>query len=686
MNTSISTLLRRSFILAFFLLTISFASGQELQKKVEHLEKEISQANSMKEKLHWMDSLTRVYFYSNPIPEEIQSHADKTIRFAAEHNLTGNVLPTYQNLIDYYNNTLGDLEKSREYFNKIEKDLPHFTDRKMVANLYVAGGDMYYYLKQLEKSNQMYDSAIVIGEKAGNPLGKANALLYKAGNFSDMGKFAEASLFLQDAIKTYESMQLKSGIMKAKNSLAVLYSQNDFFEEAEAERNQVIKLAEAVNNYDILYAAYGNTAVDAQKQGNLQKQQLYFNKALDALNNAGLPDFYKISLLANLVNTEIKLNNLPEAQKLFATLTALNEKEGNKHRVDVIMAEKELALALGNYPSAIALGKEYLAFRKEAKQVDGIRIALKFLADAYQRDGNSAKSLEHLNAYLALNDSISNRKNIQALTYYQTLYETQKRDNQIKSQQDNISLLETKNELKQKQLIFGLLSLGGIFGLFVMYRSRKFAIEKKKQQEQFSKNLIKITEEERKRISSELHDSIGQSLLLIKNRILLNPSDISNDISVVNNAIDEVRNISTALHPFQFEKLGLLKSIEYMVDQLQSHSKIFYNFESNTDFIEMPDYQKIYIYRIIQECLNNVEKHSQAEACQVQVTEHAQHFEFVVKDNGIGFDLTESADILNSLGMKTLKERTEIIGGKLLIDSEKNKGTIISLYFNKTKP
>ena len=675
--------LKIAFLPLALILNSFFLHAQNEQKTIAEIQKKIDQGKDISDKLMWMDSLTRVYFFMDPVPKEIETHAEKTFQLARENGRTGDVLRTYQNVMDYYNNRVGQPEKSLTYFKTIEKQLPDFKDQNTVANLYVVGGDMYYYLKQMEPSNRMYDSAIVVSDRVGNMIGKANALLYKAGNYSDLGKFAEASMMLQEAIRTFETMKNSGGIMKAKNSLAVLYSQNDFFKEARKERDEIIAMAEKENRYDILYSAYGNTAMDAEKQGNLAEQREYFQKSIDALDKSGLPEFYKISLVANLVRTEIKLNDMPEARRLFAELTALNNKDGGKHSVEVLMAEKELEAAKGNYARAIALGEEYLKLRQQTGQVDGIRNARKFLADTYPLAGNNAKSLEHLNAYTKLNDSISNRKNIQALTYYQTLYETEKRDNQIKSQKDNIALLETKNEMKQKQLIFGVSGLAALFGFVFLYRSRRFAIEKKNQQEQFSRNLIKITEDERKRISSELHDSIGQSLLLIKNRILLNPTDISKDISVVNDAIDEVRNISMALHPFQFEKLGLLKSIEYMIEKLQSHSMIFYNFESNTEFTEMPDYQKIYVYRIIQECLSNVEKHSQATACQVLIDEKDTNFIFQVKDNGVGFDLTESSEILNSLGMKTLKERTEIIGGKLLIDSVKEKGTTITLMIDK---
>ena len=82
---------------------------------------------------------------------------------------------------------------------------------------------------------------------------------------------------------------------------------------------------------------------------------------------------------------------------------------------------------------------------------------------------------------------------------------------------------------------------------------------------------------------------------------------------------------------------------------------------------------------MIQECLNNVEKHSKAKACNIIVENLNDSVLFQIKDIGIGFDVSENSEILNSLGLKTLKERTQIIGAQLSINSTKGKGTTIQI-------
>ena len=151
-------------------------------------------------------------------------------------------------------------------------------------------------------------------------------------------------------------------------------------------------------------------------------------------------------------------------------------------RGDIIMAEKDIAFADGDLIKARDLGEEYLEIRTSQQSADGIRAARKFLAEVYAELGNSEKSLEHLTAYTRLNDSLTNSKNIQALTYYQTLYETEKRDAQINAQQSSIQLLEAENTMRQRKWLFRVISLIGTFFVLYLYISRKNLIERKKQQ------------------------------------------------------------------------------------------------------------------------------------------------------------------------------------------------------------
>jgi signal transduction histidine kinase len=144
--------------------------------------------------------------------------------------------------------------------------------------------------------------------------------------------------------------------------------------------------------------------------------------------------------------------------------------------------------------------------------------------------------------------------------------------------------------------------------MIYLYCSLVFSTKARKIQEMFSQQLLRYQEDERQRIYRDLHDSIGQSLVLIKNKVQLeNEQSTSNMIS---DTLGEVRNISKQLHPALLEKLGLTASIKKIAKEADKNSDIFFDIQlSNIDDFFSKE-NELHIYRIIQEAINNLVKHA----------------------------------------------------------------------------
>lgn len=220
-----------------------------------------------------------------------------------------------------------------------------------------------------------------------------------------------------------------------------------------------------------------------------------------------------------------------------------------------------------------------------------------------------------------------------------------------------------------------ILFLLGIIGIWYIRQLKKRHLLK----EQFAAQLINTQESERSRIAKELHDSIGQKLLLLKNTLLLKKEKAGNDILLVEETIHEVREMSHNLHPFQFEKLGLEQSLHNIIDAFQKTSPIF--FSADIDPIEntIPKEKEIFIFRMLQECISNVIKHSQATACNLSVRKKEKIITFQLKDNGQGFDPELYHSSTSNLGLKTLEERAHYINAQLQITSKLQKGTTTTI-------
>ncbi len=304
------------------------------------------------------------------------------------------------------------------------------------------------------------------------------------------------------------------------------------------------------------------------------------------------------------------------------------------------------------------------------------------LSNIYYQLGDYQKSIDNKNEYLEIKDSIFNMSSANSLAYYQTLYETEKKEKELVEKNANIQLLEKDNEtFKKLSGIVGIVAIL-LFGLALLYRNQRDLKNKKDLQEKYSQDLLQSQEDERKRISNDLHDGLGQKLLIIKNKLISSGNNSAKVI--VEDTIEEVRRISKDLHPFQLQELGLTKAIEHTINQIDENTSLFISSKiENIDNLFLKE-QEINIYRIVQESLTNIIKHAEAEAGRVSVKKAGHDITISIKDNGIGFDFPNKYKDKKSLGLKTLVERTKFLNGQMKVQSGKGQGTLIEFIFPLT--
>ncbi|MCP9200876.1 PAS domain S-box protein [Gramella sp. GC03-9] len=198
-----------------------------------------------------------------------------------------------------------------------------------------------------------------------------------------------------------------------------------------------------------------------------------------------------------------------------------------------------------------------------------------------------------------------------------------------------------------------------------------------------SNEIIEAREKERKKIASELHDGITQYLGLIamnlKNLGLDFPQLQDNNrykstVSNLEEVINASRNLAHRIMPGSIEYLGLIPSVEELLENLQLNSSIQINFVYNKD-IKLASNLELQLFRIIQETVGNALKHSKASLIQVSITIQEKDLLLEVEDNGIGFDPGENFKV--GIGLLTIKDRVKKIEGKLDIISDQNGTKLI---------
>jgi len=227
-----------------------------------------------------------------------------------------------------------------------------------------------------------------------------------------------------------------------------------------------------------------------------------------------------------------------------------------------------------------------------------------------------------------------------------------------------------------------------LFIVSMIYISKIYNLQKeKKRQAQFSRKLIESQENERKRIAGELHDSLGQNLMIINNliqqyiiRTKEKPPELAQVEPEIKETIDEVRKISRNLHPHQLEQLGLSKAIESIAKKVSKISDI--KSKIDIDYIDddiNPDLW-IHVFRIVQEALTNVIKHSKANEVSLSIKNQFNVLVMKINDNGIGIHEVQqgiTSDQLSGFGLESIKERTRLLNAELLVTSPLNGGTSI---------
>ncbi|HEY6641044.1 PAS domain S-box protein [Povalibacter sp.] len=213
--------------------------------------------------------------------------------------------------------------------------------------------------------------------------------------------------------------------------------------------------------------------------------------------------------------------------------------------------------------------------------------------------------------------------------------------------------------------------------------------------EEFSRHLLNAQELERQRLANELHDSLGQNLSLIRNRmhLALEVPGISPQVAdhlravaeIASDCVAEVRNLAQNLRPVQIEQLGLTEALNSLVERVRESTTT--TIQSRIEHVDdvLQGEGATHLYRICQEALNNMLRHSQARKATLSLERDVGMLHLDVRDDGIGFD-TANAVGSGGLGLSSMRERAQILGGTLDVRSTPGRGTHLHVHLPFTEP
>lgn len=596
---------------------------------------------------------------------------------------------------------------------------------------------MYLMVQDAKKSKEYLEQANKL--KGRFPFLNDAGIFYNASRFLEKGDvdgFEKTLLEGNNKLKKYyntEAFRIRAiilqnyGIMQQRKNNEKAYMKLLI--------NEAIPAAKKSRDYELISGLYKAVAIIFMNNNEREKASEYLSEAQKYIERAikKSPTLAESKMETYIINAEnlVELQHFYDAQKVldkaFSTLknfpeSNLNDsyfyseglyyarlnknadalasyekgiKSAEKHQNQIALnrlkyAEYEVNFKLKNYDKAKA-NLEYL-LEKTPFIVDQKNYYNK-LSEVYNATKNYDKAYFYSNKSNRINDSLNDTKFKSEIVELEAKYkkaENEKKINLLQSQNEKAALLVNNNRLNT--ILFAVLSV--LLFLIVLFlwilnnNQKKLSIQKEINHEQeltsledqqklsVSNALIEGEEVERKRIARDLHDGLGSMLSGLKIHLKLAEKENALSAAEVNNLLDksikELRNISQNLMPESLLKLSLEHALRDLC-MANSNAKTQIEFQYLIQKPNLPKNYEIVIYRIIQELLNNALKYAEASLILVSCSQNKDTFFITVEDNGVGFDIMDKNN--NGMGLRNIKNRVEILKGKLEIESEVNKGT-----------
>ncbi|MCW3081969.1 tetratricopeptide repeat protein [Segetibacter sp.] len=536
-------------------------------------------------------------------------------------------------------------------------------DTVFLPVLYETYHNAYYELGDYKTSLQYALMAAEGYEVSEDPAIKNQAkfAFIAAGRiFRELGQYDKAIYYFE---KAYDKAKQSSKILSVINALlniATVYTLENKLEESKKIYDTVIVLdKDYLNHENSMYAHEG--------LGQIEIQQKNYNEAIKHFKKA---------------------------------LKYAEEKSLINHRNNLLTGLGKALFLRRDYAEAESILTQSLGLSNAANDLKNIQASYAVLSQLKKEQGNYDQALRYFELSQQYKDSLINTERFRITNNLETLYRTQYKENQILQLQS-----ENANDkvvlLRRKQMLFiagGVLMLIS-FTFILYYRNNlhKQLVVRKEQQIQSEKinslekeskviamqSLVEGQEAERSRVARDIHDSLGSLLSIVKLRLSVlkkdHPQLAQNDmfvstLEILDETLPELRRITHNLAPEVLTKIGLKEAILEFCSKIKTANSLHVTVQLYGLEERLKPTIESSLFRIVQELLQNVLKHSGASEVILQINVREEHLTLTIEDNGQGFDVNELKN-RQSLGLAAIENRAISLNGFFYIDSQKNVGT-----------
>ena len=598
----------------------------------------------------------------------------------------------------YYQNNLDECIRLIHQMKSLLNADDYFKQGAAFNNL----GLMYSSLNRYDSSMYYFDRALERYSRLKETPRKGYADVYSnmAVAEIDQGNPEKSMEYNMKSLEFLDESSEPGEVASAYNNIGSLYIKMNNFEKAQEylEKALKLKLTHQINrNIANTYVLLGDCFHHQSKN---EKALEYYGEALKSERQLG-NSAEEGSTLGYIANVQLEEGDLAAAMATARKSASLkrefsNESEfaGSRYLIGQIFNEMGIADS----------ARHHWLFAEEVYQRLGQKIELlevwTALSALEEKSGNNKMSLKYLQQAFSIRDSILNEEKEKNLAQLEAKYQNKLKAEEIqdlsKQQQLNESLLEKQSQFIAAMIGSLLLLALLLFALWFNSRQRgklfvQERISLKKEQEVVAlKSMITGEEKERTRIAKDLHDGLSSMLAATRMQFdaVQQESKAGGDhpkyqsaLASLDASISEVRRIAHNMMPEILMKYGLVEALTEFLPNLGSIRIDFQHFGMKE---RLQPQTELVIYRIIQELINNIIKHSQATEALVQLNRNNGQLLITVEDNGKGFEYRRAQEN-PGIGIESLYSRVDFLGGELNIDSAPGKGTSVYIDIALTK-
>jgi len=598
------------------------------------------------------------------------------------------LVKTYNELTWQYR--LVSRDKALEYGNKALElgNKLHF--EKGIAQAYNDMGIIYYDQENYAKAFDCYDKALEIRKKQRDNKGMA-ALYNKIGIlYQKQGNFDQALENQQNALTLFEQINYDIGISYSLNNIGIIHQNMGNYEEALQYQEKSIAIKQKLGDNYGLAGSYVNAGNIYLIEKKYPKAEEYYFKAEQISRKIGDKE-YLANTLNNFAGYYIKTNQFDKGERYVKESFSIRE---------ILKDNKGMVSCMANWGAILTQQKKYDSAElvlNNALQLAGTSVTskpevpklYKQLAQLYEAKGGLGKALVMQRKYSDQNDSLYTDDLKTKFAELETKYETARKEHIIGQQKFELT--------KKNYWIGGILAILLMVGLLSVsyYRGNKLEHEKKlqvaviRQQDLATKAVIEAEENERKRIAGDLHDGVGQMMSAAKmnlsgfeSRLIFSDQQekiaFEKIIALVDESCKEVRTVSHNLMPNALLKSGLSFAVNDFIEKID-YSILKINLYTEGLNNRLDNNIEIVLYRVIQECVNNVIKHAGANTLDISLIKDKDGIAATIEDNGCGFDISQK-EKFEGIGLKNIVTRINYLKGTVDFDAAPGKGTLVAIH------